>query len=172
MVSVPVDLSKLSDAVKSNFAKKTDNDELVKKVSNIKTTDTSDLVRKADYNTKISNIEKKILDHNHDKYITTQEFNELTLENSAAKLAQAKIATKDDIANFSKKANFNEKLININRKVTLNKTRHVEVQNKLYDLLKKVKIISIKGLTKDLRNKYSILSGAKHFLQKISCKII
>ena len=29
------------------------------------------LVTKTDYNTKISEIEKKIIDHNHDKYITT-----------------------------------------------------------------------------------------------------
>ena len=32
-----------------------------------------------DYNTRISEIGKKITtDHNHDKYITTQEFNKLT----------------------------------------------------------------------------------------------
>ena len=37
----------------------------------------SNLVKKTDYNTKISEIEKKITDHNHDKYITTPEFNNL-----------------------------------------------------------------------------------------------
>ena len=47
-----------------------------KKVNAIQTTDTSDLVKKADYNTKIGEIEKKILDHDHsNKYITTKEFN-------------------------------------------------------------------------------------------------
>ena len=35
----------------------------------------SSLVKKTDYNTKISDIEKKIIDHNHDKYITSPEFN-------------------------------------------------------------------------------------------------
>ena len=35
----------------------------------------SSLVKKADYNTKISELEKKLTDHNHDKYITTPEFN-------------------------------------------------------------------------------------------------
>ena len=32
------------------------------------------LVKKDDYNTNISEIENKILDHNHGKCITTQEF--------------------------------------------------------------------------------------------------
>ena len=37
------------------------------------------LVKKTDYNTKISELEKKLTDHNHDKYITTPEFNTLAL---------------------------------------------------------------------------------------------
>ena len=57
---VPVDLSKLSNTVK---------DDVVKKINDIKTTDTSDLVDKADYGTKIDKIEKKILYHDHDIYI-------------------------------------------------------------------------------------------------------
>ena len=31
--------------------------------------------KKTDYNTKITEIEKKLTDHNHGKYITTSEFN-------------------------------------------------------------------------------------------------
>ena len=57
----------------------------LKKVNNINTTFTSDLVKKTDYNTKIDKIEKKINDHNLDKYITTQEFNQLTAENVTAR---------------------------------------------------------------------------------------
>ena len=34
----------------------------------------SSLVKRADYNTKISEIENKVNDHNHEKYITTPEF--------------------------------------------------------------------------------------------------
>ena len=78
LVPVPADLSKLSDVVKNDAVKMTEYDELVKKVNAIQTTDTSNLVKKTDYNTKISEIEKKITDHDHDKYITTQEFNKLT----------------------------------------------------------------------------------------------
>ena len=42
----PVDLSKLSDAVKNEFIKKTVYDELVKKVNAIHTTDISNLLKK------------------------------------------------------------------------------------------------------------------------------
>ena len=41
----------------------------------IKISDVSSLVKKTNYNTKITEIEKKLTDHNHDKYITTPEFN-------------------------------------------------------------------------------------------------
>ena len=50
---------------------------------------TSNLVKKADYNTKISKIENKLdTDHNHDKYINTQDFNKLTSESFNARLAK------------------------------------------------------------------------------------
>ena len=49
--------------------------------------DVSSLVKKTDYNTKISDIEKNIADLNHDKYITTLEFNTLAAEVFNAKLA-------------------------------------------------------------------------------------
>ena len=44
----------------------------------IKIPSVNNLVKKTDYNAKIEEIEKKITDHNHDKYITTPEFNKLT----------------------------------------------------------------------------------------------
>ena len=40
-----------------------------------------------DHNTKINETENKITDHDHPKYITTQEFSKLTLETFAAKFA-------------------------------------------------------------------------------------
>ena len=39
--------------------------------------DVSSLVKKTNYDTKINKREKKLTDHNHDKYITTPEFNTL-----------------------------------------------------------------------------------------------
>ena len=44
----------------------------------------SNLVKKTDYNTKISEIENKVSDHDHDKCITISEFNKLTTENFKA----------------------------------------------------------------------------------------
>ena len=51
--------------------------------------------------------EKKITDHKHDKYLTTPEFNKLTAENFAARLAQANLVTKTD---------FDNKLSSLNKK--------------------------------------------------------
>ena len=59
LATVPVDLSKLSNVVKNDTVKKTVYDKLVAKVNNIYT---SGLVKKKDYNTKISEIEDKIPD--------------------------------------------------------------------------------------------------------------
>ena len=47
--------------------------------------------------------EKNINDHDHDKYIATQEFNKSTADNVIARFPQAKLATKTDIADFCKK---------------------------------------------------------------------
>ena len=57
-MSVPVDLSKLSDVVKMMFFKKTVYYKLVAKVNSI---DTSDFVLKTKYNTDKSELEKKFL---------------------------------------------------------------------------------------------------------------
>ena len=48
----------------------------------------STLVKRTDYNTKISEIKKNITDHDYEKYITTPEFNQLTAENFTARLKQ------------------------------------------------------------------------------------
>ena len=41
--------------------KKTEYDELGKKLNNIRTTDTSDLIEKTDYNAKVNEVEKKLM---------------------------------------------------------------------------------------------------------------
>ena len=53
---VPVDLSKLSGVVKNNAAKKTVHEKLVAKENNID----NGLVKKSDYNAKVTEIENKI----------------------------------------------------------------------------------------------------------------
>ena len=54
------------------------------------------LVNKTDYNTKITEIENKFNNHNHDKYITTPEFNTLAADVFNARLAQANLVAKTD----------------------------------------------------------------------------
>ena len=85
--------------------------------------------KKTDYNTEINKIKKKNSDHNYDKYITNLEFIKLTAENFPARLALANLASKSDIANFVKKTDFDDKLKNVNKKVTSNKTKHLLFEN-------------------------------------------
>ena len=61
LIPVPVDLSKISDAVKNDLFKTTEFDELVKKVNAIQTTGISNLFKKTDCNTNIHEIEKILL---------------------------------------------------------------------------------------------------------------
>ena len=54
----------------------------------------SNLVKKTDYDRKVGEIEKKLTDHNHDKYITITEFNKLTTDAFNARIAQANLVKK------------------------------------------------------------------------------
>ena len=85
-----------------------------------KTPDVCSLVKKTDYNTKVSDIERKITDHDHDKYITTPEFNTM-----AASAFNARLAVKIDLI---RKPEFDFKL---KGRVTLNKSKHLLVENEL-----------------------------------------
>ena len=53
----------------------------------------SNLAKKTDYDTKISELEEKLTDHNHEKYITTPEINTLAASVFNARLAQANLIT-------------------------------------------------------------------------------
>ena len=54
------------------------------------------LKKQINYNTKITEIEKKLTDHNHDTYITTPEFNTLTADVFNARLVQFSLITETD----------------------------------------------------------------------------
>ena len=76
---------------------------MVQKGNATQTTYTMDLVKKADYDIKINEVEKNT-DHDHsNKYITTQEFIRLTVGNFGSSLKQEISASKIDIADFVKK---------------------------------------------------------------------
>ena len=63
----------------------------------------SNLVIKIDYNTTITEIKNKFTDHDH---IIAHGFRRLTSENVTARLRQANLASKNDIANFVKQDQF------------------------------------------------------------------
>ena len=105
---------------------------------------------------KISEIETQFTDHDHsNEYITKQKFKWLTAENFAARLAQVKLATKADIADFIKKTDFDVNLKSSNKKVCSNETKQIEAEKKITDLTNKVAQISGKG--------YAFLLGRINF---------
>ena len=72
--------------------------------------DVSNLIKKTD-DAEVTEIENKLNNHNHDKYITTPKFNTLAAVFNA-RLAQANLVTKTD---------FDAKLSSLKRKITSNK---------------------------------------------------
>ena len=84
-------------------------------------------LKKTDYDTKISDIKKKITDHDHDKYITTPEFNTMAADVLNARLARANVIAKTDL---------DAKLSHLNKKNPSNKTKHLLVENELKKLEK------------------------------------
>ena len=84
--------------------------------------DVSSLVKKTIYDTRISKLEKKRTDHNHDKYSTTPEFNTLAADVLNERLAQINLITKTD---------FDDKLLSLNRKITASKSKNLLVENEL-----------------------------------------
>ena len=79
-------------------------------------------LKKSHYDTNVSEIEKKLTDHTHDKYITTLEFNKLTAENFAVRLKQANLIPKTD---------FVKKMSRLNRKIVSNKTKNLVIEKEL-----------------------------------------
>ena len=84
------------------------------------TPDVSSLVKKTNDDTKVSELEKKLTDHNHGKYIATPEFNTLAASVFNVRLAKANLILKTD---------FDATLSSLNRKITSNKSKDLRVEN-------------------------------------------
>ena len=115
--------------------------------------DVSSLVKKTDYNTKINDIEKNITNHNHDKYITTPEFNTMV-----ASTFNARLAAQTDLII---KREFDIKLEGISDRVTKNKTKHLLVENEL----KKLKTLGLSYFWS--KNYFEGNDGAQKCINKI-----
>ena len=100
-------------------------------------------MKKTDSNTKITETERGLTDHDHDKYITTSEFNTLAADVFNARLAQVNLITK---------IYFHAELSSLNRKITSNKTIHLLVENELKKLLIQV-ILEVKVILKKMLHK-------------------
>ena len=74
-----------------------------------------------DYDDNIKDIEGK--------YFTTADYNKFTSDILDVKIKQKELVNKSDI---------DKKLINVNKKITSNKTKHIEADKKLTDLTKEV----------------------------------
>ena len=92
----------------------------------------SSLFNKTYYNTNITEIENRLGNHNHGKYVTNPEFNTLAANVFNARLAQANFITKTD---------FDAKLLSLNRKIAKNKTKHLLVENELKKLKHLMQVI-------------------------------
>ena len=87
---------------------------------------------------KLTKKKKKKNNYEHAKYIITHEFNRLMADNFAARLAQLKLATKDDVADFViKVTDFDNKLKNLNKNVTSNKTKLVSIETEVNEFSEK-----------------------------------
>ena len=61
--------------------------------------------------------------------------NKLTADNFTARLKQRHLASKNVSVDFVKKTDFDNKLISINKRITSNKTKDIELKTKLDDLI-------------------------------------
>ena len=84
-------LNELEDKIPdiSNLATKTSLNTVENKILSI-----SNLVKKTDYTAKVAEIENKLNNHNHGKYITTPEFNTLAADVFNVRIAQAQFDNK------------------------------------------------------------------------------
>ena len=87
--------------------------------------DVSNLVNKTECNTKVTGIENKLTNHDHDKYIDHSELTKLTADVFNARIAQEYLITKTD---------FDSRLSSLNRKITSNKAKHLLAENELNKL--------------------------------------
>ena len=112
--TTPVDLSKLSDVVKNEVVKKTEFNESFKKVNNINTTDTSDLVTKKKKKLataqKVIRLKIKLLITIMINIQKLENLNKLTWENFTARLKEANLAIKNYISDFVKETDSDDKL--------------------------------------------------------------
>ena len=114
LVPVPVDLSKLSDVVKFDFVKKTVCDKLVAKVNNI---DTTGSVLKTKYNTDKSDLEKKV--HDTSRLVKKLDYNakitEIEIKTPSISGLATNASSTPDVSSSVKKQIMTQKFVNLKK---------------------------------------------------------
>ena len=87
--------------------------------------DISSLVKKTDCNTKVTEIENKPNNHNHDKYITTPEFHTLAADVFHARLAPENLVSKVIFDNYVSR---------LDSKIAANETKKESIENEFKKL--------------------------------------
>ena len=80
------------------------------------------MVKKTDYDTKITEIENELDNHDHDRYITTAEFNTLAADVFNARLGKANLVTKTNCDNT---------VSSLDSKIAANRTKSESIENEL-----------------------------------------
>ena len=123
--------------------------------------DASSLVQKTDYNTKVTETENKLNNHNHDKYITTPEFNTLADDVFNARLARAFLVAK---------TNFDNTVSSLDSKIAANKTKNESLENEIKSLrtLDLSYFIGKSHFEEDGTQNYLVFQSLKKYLKKIT----
>ena len=82
---------------------------------------------KINYNNKVTEIENKLNNHDHDKYITTPELNTLAADVFNARLKQANLVTK---------TNFDNTVSSLDSEIATNKTKNESIETDFKKLKK------------------------------------
>ena len=123
--------------------------------------DVSNLVKKTDYNTKTTEIENKLNNHNHDKYITTPEFNTLVADVFNARLARANLVAKENVDNA---------VSSLDSRTAANKAKNESIENELRKLktLDLSYFIGKSHFEEDGTQNYLVFQSLKKYLKKIT----
>ena len=103
----------------------------------------------------MTEIENKLNNHNHDKYIDTSEFNKLTTDVFNARIAQANLITKTD---------FHAELSSFNRKIGQNKTKHLLAGNEL----NKLKTFGKSHFEEDVTQNYLVFQPINRYFKVLA----
>ena len=124
--------------------------------------DVSTLVKKTNYDTDISEPEKKLTNCNHDKYITNPELNTLAATVFNARLPQANLITKTD---------FDNRVSRLDSKIAAIKLKNESIENELQGLEKRFGLILPRNIIFDGGDSfqaYLVLQPVRRYIKIIT----